>query len=196
MEITLTDTLRSRVADLYRRMEEAYDNVAASLNFSCQGCPDNCCDSYFLHYTYVEWAYLQDGLLRLDPARLEILESRARSWLLDSERMAARGQRPQVMCPLNEKGRCVLYSHRLMICRLHGVPSRMELPDGRRQTSAGCYRCQEQAGDQHATVAVDRTPFYRELAELERELIGGCGRPVPRLRLTIAQMIVRGGPTI
>ena len=54
--------LSKKIADLYRRMEEAYDKVAVSLNFSCAGCPDNCCDSFFQHHTYIEWAFLWEGL--------------------------------------------------------------------------------------------------------------------------------------
>jgi cell division protein YceG involved in septum cleavage len=42
----------------------------------------------------------------------------------------AREERPQLMCPLNEEGRCSLYLHRLMICRMHGVPSSLTFPNG------------------------------------------------------------------
>jgi len=193
--MTLSPNLSARLADLYRRMEEAYDRVAERLAFSCEGCPDNCCDSYFQHHTYIEWSYLWQGLRTLSPDEREAVATRARTCLLDCERQLTRGQRPQVMCPLNVEGLCTLYSHRLMICRLHGVPARLVLPDGREQSSAGCHRCQALGHDDPEAV-VDRTEFYRQLADLEREFLAGVGRPVPRLRLTIAQMIVRGEPAV
>ncbi|PKN45763.1 MAG: hypothetical protein CVU58_08235, partial [Deltaproteobacteria bacterium HGW-Deltaproteobacteria-16] len=52
----LQPELAAKIANLYSRMEQAYDLVARQLDFTCDGCPDNCCDSYFLHHTHVEWA--------------------------------------------------------------------------------------------------------------------------------------------
>ena len=60
-EIVLTPEFAQQVADLYHDMESAYDRTAKSLDFSCSGCPDNCCDSFFLHHTNTEWAYLWHG---------------------------------------------------------------------------------------------------------------------------------------
>ena len=61
----LSPSLSKKIYNLYRRMEEAYDKVAGELNFSCAGCPDNCCDSFFLHHTYIEWGYRWEGLLKV-----------------------------------------------------------------------------------------------------------------------------------
>ncbi len=193
VSMSLPPQLGARLAELYREMEAAYDAAAERLAFSCAGCADNCCDSYFQHHTYIEWSYLWQGLRSLDPGAREAVARRARTCLLECERQLARGQRPRVMCPLNVDGLCTLYSHRLMICRLHGVPARLVLPDGREERFAGCHRFQELGGGEPA-VAVDRTGFLRRLAGLEREFLASVGRPVVRPRLTIAQMIVRGEP--
>ncbi|MDH4322239.1 MAG: hypothetical protein OEV73_12180, partial [Desulfobulbaceae bacterium] len=126
----LSAELTAKIADLYRRMEAAYDRVAAELAFSCQGCPDNCCDSYFQHHTYIEWAYLWDGVTALPEGRRTELLNRAKTYVEGCEKALAKGERPQVICPLIDDNLCTLYRHRLMICRMHGVPSAMTRPDG------------------------------------------------------------------
>lgn len=197
MDSILSSDLSARIADLYRRMEEAYDGVAQDLSFSCQGCPDNCCDSYFLHHTYLEWAYLWEGMAQLDEGKREELVRRAADYVVVSEKALAAGERPQVMCPLNEEGLCILYTHRLMICRMHGVPSAMVRPDGKRFTFPGCFRCQEVVADHQGEIPeVDRTDFYRQLVGLEHELLGPRRHYLPRVKMTIAQMIVKGPPEL
>ena len=195
-ENILTDELAGRLADLYERMAEAYDQVAGELSFTCADCPDNCCDSFFLHHTLIEWAYLWQGLQKLEADRLEEIRERARKYLAACTGSLAAGERPQVMCPLNDNGRCSLYLHRLMICRMHGVPSSFSLPDGRKQEFPGCFRCQELTENRESTPEVDRTGLYRELAELERELLSSLKKPRSRIKMTIAEMIVNGSPEL
>lgn len=195
-ENILSDALADRLADLYERMGEVYDQVAGELSFTCADCPDNCCDSFFLHHTLIEWAYLWHGLQALEPGRLEEIRSRARKYLADCTGSVAAGERPQVMCPLNDNGRCGLYQHRLMICRMHGVPSSFTLPDGRKQEFPGCFRCQELTENLTSVPEVDRTGLYRELAELERELLSSLKTQRPRTKMTIAEMIVSGPPKL
>lgn len=197
MDSILSADLSKRIADLYHRMEEAYDRAAQELSFSCKGCPDNCCDSYFLHHTYLEWSYLWEGVARLGEEKREELFRRAADYVVASEKALAAGQRPQVMCPLNEEGLCMLYEHRLMICRMHGVPSSMTRPDGKRFTFPGCFRCQEVvAGYEGDAPEVDRTDFYRQLVALEHELLGPRRHYLPRVKMTIAQMLVKGQPEL
>ena len=76
--------------------------------------------------------------------------------MLESEKMLSQGERPIVMCPLNDDGLCSLYKHRMMICRLHGVPSSMTRPDGQKMEFPGCFRCQEIVADQDVD-HLDRT---------------------------------------
>lgn len=197
MDSILSAELAGRIAELYQQMEEAYDLAAGELSFGCSGCPDNCCDSYFLHHTYVEWAYLWEGMEQLAEEKREELSRRAAAYVVAAEKAMAAGERPQVMCPLNEAGRCTLYSHRLMICRMHGVPSAMVRPDGKRFTFPGCFRCQEVVADhQGKPPEVDRTDFYRQLVGLEHELLGHRRHYLPRVKMTIAQMLVKGPPEL
>ncbi len=196
MSIAVGQKVFNQLADLYARMEQAYDQVASALDFSCQGCPDNCCDSFFQHHTYVEWAYLWEGLKGLDAAKRAAIEARAQTYVGRLLQLTAAGENPVLMCPLNEAGLCTLYHHRLMICRMHGVPSWFLLPDGRRKEFRGCFRCQERIKGCADFPSVDRTPLLRELADLERALLTQAGRPLPRVKLTIAQMIVTGPPQV
>ncbi len=195
MPIPQQDLVKQSWPDSICEMEEAYDLAAAKLSFSCTGCPDNCCDSYFLHHTYLEWAYLWEGMAQLAEEKREEIVQRAAAYVVGVERALAAGERPRVMCPLNEKGRCVLYGHRLMICRMHGVPSAMTRPDGKRLTFPGCFRCQEVvAGYAGEAPEVERTDFYRRLVALEHELLGPRRHFLPRAKMTIAQMLVKGPP--
>lgn len=194
-DISLTPELSKKIADLYARMETAYDRVAKALYFSCEGCQSNCCDSFFQHHTYIEWAYLWEGLNTLPEGQRELLLQRAATYVAESEELLAKGDRPAIMCPLNENGLCSLYSHRLMICRMHGVPSEFTRPDGRKMSFPGCFRCQELIGETTNPHVVDRTELYRELAGLETTLLGSRRYILPRVKLTLAQMMVQGPPS-
>ena len=192
----LQPELAAKIADLYSRMEQAYDLVARQLDFTCDGCPDNCCDSYFLHHTYVEWGYLWVGLLELAPERRKGIETRAAEYGAASERALVRNERPQVMCPLNEEGRCGVYRHRLMICRMHGVPSSLTFPNGQSKKFPGCFRCQEIVGARQAVPMVERASLFRELVALEQELLGAQHGQLPKVNKTIADMILLGPPRL
>lgn len=190
-------SLFSRLAGLYGRMHAAYQATARQAGLSCLNCPTNCCTSYFRHHTYVEWAYLWRGLNELAPDRRQSLIRRAKDYIEQAARSAAHNAAPSAMCPLNEEGLCVLYAHRLMICRLHGTRNIFTLPDGRIRAFSGCARftalpCAEGPD----CPALDRTPFYRELAQLEMEFHQRAGRSLPRVDLTLAEMIVMGAPKI
>ena len=193
-EIILKPDISKQVAELYHDMESAYDKTAEALKFSCSGCPDNCCDSYFLHYTYIEWLYLWQGLNGLDEGQRHIIFQKAEKYERECEVALAKGEQPMFMCPLNKDGLCSLYSHRLMICRLHGVPSTFIRPDGQKINLPGCFRCQEHIASDNTVPPLDRTQFFRRMVELEIGLLGEKRMTVPKVKLTIAQMIVKGPP--
>jgi len=195
-EGVLLPEFSQKVATLYTEMEEAYDGTAQTINLTCMDCPDNCCDSYFLHHTYTEWAYLWEGLNELAAHRLEVILAKAGEYVLQSETVLARGKRPIIMCPLNEDGLCAIYSHRMMICRLHGVPSTFTRPDGHTLQFPGCFRCQEITRDKTPAAPMDRTEFFRRLVELELELLGKYRATGPKVKLTLARMIVQGPPRL
>jgi hypothetical protein len=195
-EVILKPEFSNQVADLYHDMEAAYDQTANALDFSCSGCPDNCCDSFFQHHTYTEWAYLWEGLKTLEDSQLQNITAKAAKYLHESEAAFARGQRPIIMCPLNTDGLCSLYSYRLMICRLHGVPATFTRPDGQKVDFPGCFRCQEHISPDNSVEPLDRTQFFKRLAALEIGLLSSRRIPAARVKLTIAQMIVKGPPTL
>ncbi|BCO10466.1 hypothetical protein GF1_28420 [Desulfolithobacter dissulfuricans] len=199
-EIFLPPELSSELADIYAKMQEGYDEVARRITMTCTGCPDNCCDSWFQHHTYSEWAYLWEGLRAVDDDLLERILKRAEEYVRESKKILARGERPQLMCPLNENGLCALYDHRMLICRMHGIPATMTRPDGQLLRFPGCFRCQEivekRYEDENEAPAMDRTPLLRRLAALENELLGNRRHLYPRVKKTIAEMIVEGPPRI
>jgi hypothetical protein len=198
-EVSLSEKLVRELEEIYGKLQQEYGRVARSLEFSCDGCPDNCCDSYFLHHTYAEWAYLWMGVNQLPRARQQELIDRAQSYLEECERALNEDLRPQVLCPLNENGLCVLYKHRLLVCRTHGVPAAMTRPDGRTMRFPGCFRCQEiveSRDEQEQLPYVERTQLLRKLAFLENELLQNRRHLLPKVRLTIAEMLVKGPPHI
>ncbi len=196
-ELLLSPTMRLRMEEIYRRMEAAYDEVAKSLDFGCTDCPDNCCDSYFLHHTYIEWSYLWLGVDELPKEKQQEVVEKARAYILAAETAMRQGERPQVMCPLNENGLCLVYKHRLMVCRTHGVPAQITRPDGKTMSFPGCFRCQEKVGEMSGEPpVVDRTALLTELALLENEYLNNKRHLCPRVKLTIAEMLVKGQPTL
>ncbi len=202
-EITLSPEQSGKLAEIYTAMVEGYDKVATEIGLSCQGCPDNCCDSYFLHHTYSEWAYLWQGLRELPEEERKAIIGRAEKYVQESRAQLARQQRPQLKCPLlNKDGLCGLYNHRLLVCRMHGIPATMTRPDGQSMRFPGCFRCQEIVSDnkkypqEDDAPAMDRTPLFREMVALESSLLGDKRHLFPRVKLTIAEMIVQGPPAV
>lgn len=196
-EVVLSEQQVRELEDIYEKLQQEYARVAAALDFSCSGCPDNCCDSYFLHHTYAEWAHLWRGIRQLGPERQRTLVARARTYLAQCTEAMAAGRRPQVMCPLNEYGLCVVYEHRLLVCRTHGVPATMTRADGQTLRFPGCFRCQEIVeGLSERPPHVARTPLLTRLALLENELLDNKRHLLPKVKMTIAEMLVQGPPTL
>jgi len=189
-------TLFKKLSQLYCQMEEAYNHAAAKIGLSCSRCSDNCCTSYFHHHTYIEWAYVWEGMRsRSDENQREFI-NRAEAYARQSRVLTAQGLKPNIMCPLNDQGLCQLYEYRLMICRLHGVPNRFVRPDGKEMNFPGCFRCQELCSHLEEVPVVDRTNLYRELASLEMAFVGPRVKTFARVNLTLADMLVEGAPDI
>ncbi|MFH1912938.1 MAG: hypothetical protein ABIK45_01510 [Pseudomonadota bacterium] len=193
-----------KLAAIYDAMVDRYARSADAIGLTCGGCPDNCCLTFFQHHTYVEWAYLWEGLGALPPDQLEAVRRRAHDYVEQARDALSRGQHPRAMCPLNledeAQGLCGLYDHRLMICRMHGVPNELVRPDGRRVSFPGCQRCQGLTESLRAEGAdvpvVDRTPLYKDLVALEMQFVGANLRRLPKVDHTIAEMIVLGPPRL
>ena len=199
-EVKLNPSLVARMKKLYEEMEASYDNVAIQLEFSCRGCPDNCCDSYFLHHTYAEWGVLWAGFRQLPEEKQHDILERANNYMKGCREAGLKGERPRMMCPLNEDGLCILYTYRLMVCRTHGVPASMTRPDGQRLTFPGCYYCQKivdsRYSDGEEPPRMERTGLLRELVMIENDLFAGKRHLYPKVKLTIAEMLLKGAPTI
>lgn len=178
---------RDFLEQIYREMDRAFDQVAAQLGFVCNGCEQNCCRSRFYHYTYLEYLYLYEGFSRLEPVQRESVRQNAVSmcWAEQSEEDQVRNNR---MCPLNANNRCGLYPYRPMICRLHGIPYQLQRPGKDAVLGPGCEAFEQQRSSRSSTL-LDRTPFYRQLAELEHkfkeEVVLG-----QKFKMTISEMIL------
>ena len=182
-------TYTCRIRDLYDRMGKAYDRAAACYGFSCNGCDENCCEERFYHHTLSEFLYLLRGIESCDEQKRKEIFDRARKVADLYTIHDAMGLVQRVMCPLNTAGRCSLYEHRLMICRLHGVPYRMSRPDGTETQGTGCHKVAwDMSAEETALCVFDRTGLYRELSGIEIELrrMLGVG---DRIKMTIAEMI-------
>ena len=200
MLMILTPGLAEELRILYEDMEKAYDAVAHTLGHGCEGCPDNCCDSYFLHHTYIEWAYLWQGIAALPNEDREAVLTQAKAYELEAHKLIGRGERPKIMCPLNQDGKCALYKHRLMVCRTHGVPASMTRPDGKRLTFPGCFRCQDLVEDrglaENEIPLMERTDLLKRLVLLEQEFLSGKRHIVPKVKRTIGSMLISGPPDL
>ena len=175
-----------KLKTIYGSMDRAYKAAAGSYHFDCLGCRDNCCTTYFFHYTIVEYLYLLRGFWTLEEGMKEEIMGRATI-------MCDPLKRDKYLCPLNLGGRCVLYPYRAMICRLHGLPFEFKRRDGQRDEGPGCAKFEEERGLKGLPYRrIERTPFYTDLANLEREIRA----EVPyfrRFKKTIAEMIRDGG---
>jgi len=175
----------NKVDDVFKRMDQSYRQTAAELGFVCAGCEENCCRTLFHHHTLIEYLYLREGLSTLPTELHRLAVQRAAEVLERTD--TAQDRAVKRMCPLNIDGRCIVYAHRPMICRLHGIPHSLRRPDGLRQVGPGCADFDRQyAGTD--PIRLDRTPLYAALAELERELRQNL-RFTRKLKMTIAQMI-------
>lgn len=167
-------------------MDRTYRDASAFYGFDCQGCPDNCCATYFFHYTIAEYLYLLQGFWTLEKGMKEEMMQRATN-------MCDPLRRDHYLCPINFGDRCLLYPYRAMICRLHGLPFEVQRPDGQREEGPGCAQWERERRRKGLPQRrIDRTPFYTDLANLEREIRTEVGY-FQKFKKTIAEMIQEGG---
>jgi Fe-S-cluster containining protein len=190
-------------------MEQAYDEIASHCGFICRGCEESCCRTLFYHHTYAEFMFLEVGLKSLRKQDLEQVLERAVAVQtgLDEVLGGSAVGPPRAMCPLNQSGRCLLYAHRPMICRLHGIPHTFKRPDGQEVAGPGCHRfdalsAEAASAETPSSVAfnfgavddaessrrLDRTPHYQRLAQVEQQLRSRIDAPI-RLNMTLAEWL-------
>lgn len=176
------------MVEIYTAMDRAYHRAAARYGFHCTGCDDNCCYTHFYHYTHLEYGFLRRGYRLLDGAGCAQVHRRAREVIASGDAAGKGEMAGRPLCPLNFDGRCVLYSHRPMICRLHGIPHEFQTMNGRVIHAPGCDAFTERHG-KLGYHKFDRTPFYRQMARLESDFKKAVGVG-DKLKMTIAEMIV------
>jgi hypothetical protein len=81
-----------------------------------------------------------------------------------------------------------------MICRLHGGAHILAGRDGLPRLP-GCHRFPAPAGGTRPG-APGPHALYRDLARLEMDLLGARLRALPRVNLTLAEMMVQGPPRL
>ncbi len=173
------------LGDAFEEMDRAYADAAGRAGLDCTGCGDSCCFQKFSHYTLAEYISLREGLKTLTPDLLQTIVSAA----VRVSMLHGQGEE-RVLCPLCREGQCLLYGHRPMICRLHGVPHVLHRPGAPSQEGPGCHRYQERVAASGGTeVRLDRTPHYTKIASIEIRLRADL-QARERICMTVAEMIL------
>jgi Fe-S-cluster containining protein len=177
-----------RLAAVFKTMDAGYEQTAGCHKFVCNGCEDNCCRTQFYHHTLLEYMAIHQGYTRLAPQERERVYARAVEYCRQPAGADDGGTRVKPWCPLNDKGRCLVYDLRPMICRLHGIPHMLQQPGGRTVQGPGCaYFMTHHPADEQAPL--DRTPFYKEMSGLEKKFRAELSVNV-KFKHTIAEMIL------
>ncbi len=163
-----------KLGDIYQEIDAQYAQLQGVYNgFSCDGCEDNCCNTVFFHYTLLETNYLYRGLSEInDPQQIEVILQRAEDYSRQVVSHPYDSHKLRIMCPLNLEGRCIVYKHRPLICRIHGVPAVLHSSAKGRQEWDGCQQFVLRCGNDAKAKGelLDRTPFYTRIATLEKQL--------------------------
>jgi len=176
----------------YKNAQELYDN------FSCEGCEDNCCTTVFNHYTLIEDFIVSEGLGLLEPEQLEEAIKRAYAYCAEMSKNRGNIESLKIMCPLNFEGKCGIYENRPLICRIHGLPAKLNSPVKGAQSWQGCDRFQKMHPEipekvvrplRLKEVVIDRTKYYTQVASLEGHL-RKLFSYTQKHKKTIAEMVV------
>jgi Fe-S-cluster containining protein len=184
----LPSDMQDSVTRLFQHIDQTYAHSAEQSGFVCNGCQDNCCRTHFYHHTLVEVLSIHSGLRALPVDRRRRIRAAAEAVIKKITERQRRQESISVMCPLNEKERCVLYEQRPMICRLHGIPHALRRPDGQPRTGPGCDDFYRQCG-RGAAATLDRTPLYMAMADLEHRLREKLNYR-QKIKMTVAEIIV------
>jgi hypothetical protein len=180
-----------RLKIIYASMDQKYQEAADYYGFECTGCEDNCCLTRFYHYTLIEYLCIKEGFHCLENRKQVEVKQRSLAVCRKTDEADKKGRPVQQMCPVNFGSLCVLYPYRPMICRLHGIPYELQRPDQGILNSPGCgtfaLKCHGKK-----RFKFDRTPFYMQMAALEKEMKQAVGM-TQKIKMTVAQMIVTFG---
>lgn len=166
------DELIPRLTELYRQIDDQYREIAETIGLTCIGCDGvRCCTVDLRLHTFMEMHYVRRGFNTLDPALRNEVLLRSRTMKAAKEADPYGEAYRNAVCALNVGGKCVLYAYRPMICRLAGIPHVFVRPDGKTLESGGCSHYTEQIGQSRHDAKIDRTEYYRAMAELEMEIV-------------------------
>lgn len=168
-------------------MDKKYQEAADYYNFYCTGCKDNCCFTRFYHYTFLEYLYIMEGYHTLVNEKKVEVKHKALEVCRKTREADEKGAPVRLMCPLNVNNLCLIYTYRPMICRLHGIPHVLKRPGQGLLYAEGCEIFTEQCQGKER-FEFDRTPFYIEMAELEKKLKQAVGM-TQKIKMTVAQML-------
>lgn len=180
-----------RLTKIFASMDQKYQEAAEYYGFNCKGCEDNCCLTRFYHYTLIEYLYIKEGFHCLENKKQVEVKQRSLAVCRKTDEADKKEKPVQQMCPVNFGSLCALYPYRPMICRLHGIPHELQRPDQGILNSPGCgtfaLKCHGKK-----RFKFDRTPFYMQMAALEKEMKQAVG-VTQKIKMTVAQMIVTFG---
>jgi len=182
------DGFLKQLRAIYASMDLKYSEAAAYYEFNCTGCEDNCCLTRFYHHTVLEYLYILEGFYNLDSEKQTEIRAGALEVRQKSVEADTKGKPVRRMCPLNSGGKCILYLHRPMICRLHGIPHELHKPGRGIAYGLGCEAFSKYCSEKDY-YRFDRTPFYMEMASLEKELKQAAGITT-KVKMTVADMLV------
>jgi Fe-S-cluster containining protein len=178
-----------RLREIFDAMDRAYNEAEEYYQFFCSGCTDSCCLTRFYHHTFLEYFYLLTGYQATAKEKQNAIRKKAATVC---RKTAAEGQQAihvRHMCPLNFDGLCSLYAYRPMICRMHGIAHELHQPGKAVSYAPGCHVFTKQCGHKEYH-PFDRTPFYIELAKLEKEFKQDSGIDA-KIKMTIAEMVMQ-----
>jgi len=178
----------NRLAVIFADIDHAYLTSSSYYNFHCKGCDENCCMTHFFHHTHMEYFYILEGISELDSTLSASIYKKAREANQQSISSIQQGDTVRLMCPLNSNGICLIYNHRPMICRMHGIPHELRFPGKQPVFGKGCKAFEVQCGKKQY-LPFDRTPFYISMANLEKDMKQQLGIK-KKFKKTIAQMLV------
>lgn len=171
----------------YEALAAGADRVFAKIQKeygSCVKCDvrcSDCCHSVFglflieslylnHHFSKLDWRLRREALARGDRADRDLLEMEKKLQAYDSDpRLKARAMaRERIRCPLlDDEGKCLLYAHRPITCRVYGIPS---IINGE---ARACWKAGFEEGQPYPAFNLDGA--YRELHRLSGELLERAG---------------------
>jgi hypothetical protein len=204
--MTLEEHIR-RYLDLVNRADTLYETVHTTYGDLMQcgpGC-DECCHVYY-ELSFIEAFYvngmvhqqisgkvLEKVRFRAEKAAPKFVRARAELAKLasgigsKSEDVENAAASIRIQCPLNEQGKCVLYDHRPITCRLYGTPQRI----GDRVIS--CPKCSFEKGMKYQTVDVTtiQQELFRISTDLLNDLLGLSLEEPPVITFTMPDVLSR-----